>query len=149
MSGNSHSTRFADVARRLLLAVFAVLALSACQSSLRVGVQSTVNMNDGKPLYLVVRSVSGNSFLSEDYDAVAQKVFSFPRDESILYRESIFPGNATEFTIDRPEEGDIAIYVFYTKPGENWRVALRKPLPSDVLIELGTNNIKSMIVRDK
>ena len=132
-----------------IFALFLALSTSACQSSLRVGVQSTVHMNDCKPLCLVVRSVSGNSFLTEDYDAVAQKVFSYPRDESILHRESIFPGSATEFTIDRPEEGDIAIYVFFTKPGDNWRVALRKPLPSDVLIELGHNNIKSMIIRDK
>jgi hypothetical protein len=106
-------------------------------------------MNDGKPLYIVVRSVAGNSFLSEDYDAVAQKVFSFPRDETILYRESVFPGNASEFTITRPDDSDIAIYAFFTKPGDNWRVSLRRPLPTDVLIDLGSNNIKRMIIRSQ
>jgi hypothetical protein len=132
-----------------VLAAFAALATTGCQSSLHLSVQSPADMNDGKPLYLVVRAVSGTSFLSEAYDAVAQKVFSFPRDESILLRESIFPGNAAEFTLPRPEEGDVAVYAFFTKPGDTWRVSLRKPLPSDVLIELGTNKIKRMIIRSQ
>ncbi|MEY4579205.1 MAG: hypothetical protein RL701_3908 [Pseudomonadota bacterium] len=126
-----------------------LLSAVGCQSSLRVSVQSAANMNDGKPLYLVVRAVSSSSFLSEGYDVVAQKVFSFPRDESILFRESIFPGNAAEFTIERPEDGDVAVYAFFTKPGDTWRVSLRKPIPTDVLIELGSNDIKRMIIRSQ
>jgi hypothetical protein len=132
-----------------LLAALTAVLVTACTSSLRVGIQSTLNTNEGKPLYVMVRSVGGNTFLSEDYDTVAQKLFSFPRDETVLHRESIFPGKTAEFTLPQPEDTDIAIYVFFTKPGENWRVSVRKPLPGDVLLELGSNNIKKMIVRSK
>lgn len=129
----------------LLLAFCSV----GCQSSLRVTVESAPSTNDGKPLYVMVASLDGNSLLAESYEAAAERLFRDPRDKSVLHRESVFPGNTREFTIARPEEGEVAIYVFFTNPGRDWRHPLRSPVPSDVVVELGNNNIKRLVVRSK
>jgi len=138
--------------RRLLAATLiavASLASGGCQSSLRVTVESAPTTNDGKPLYVMIAALDGHSLLAESYEIAASRLFKNPRDTSVLHRESIFPGHTKEFTISKPDEGDVAVYVFFTNPGRDWRHPLRTPVPSDVVVELGKNNIKRLIVRSK
>lgn len=133
---------------------FMALALAAClvgcQSSLRVTVQSAEMTNAGRPLYLMVAAADGQTVLLESYEEAADRLFRDPRDKSILHRETVFPGNSQEFTLVPPDDQDVAVYVFFTHPaGEQWRYTLRRPVPSEVVFELGNRAINRVIVGGK
>jgi hypothetical protein len=128
------------------------LALSVatgCASTTRIYVKSTDQTNDGNTLYMTVRSADGKAVGSEQYQQVAQKLFSDPPDPTIISNQPIFPGNTVSLTLDNPESRDIVIYFFFTQPGSNWRLPLRKPLPAEVFIDLGTNQIERVQIRKR
>jgi hypothetical protein len=106
--------------------------------------------NAGRPLYLMVAEADGQTVLLESYQEAADRLFRDPRDKSILYRETVFPGNSHEFTLVPPDDRDVAVYVFFTHPaGEQWRYTLRRPVPSEVVLELGNRAINRVIVGGK
>ncbi|MDD9966913.1 MAG: hypothetical protein OXR73_11845 [Myxococcales bacterium] len=121
----------------------------ACSSTMRVVVESNRTTNQGKTFYVMARNVGSETFLTEDYDDVAAKLY--PRDmESVLDAKSVFPGKPVELKFEQPTDKDITLYVFFTKhQGDAWRVALTRPLPSDVIVELGTNQIVRVLYRKR
>ena len=89
---------------------------------LDVIVVSGAQMNDGRPCYIVVRTVEESSFLEEPYSAIASKVFT--HDPTVLKAEVIFPGKSKSLQIAKPESGGVAIYVLFTRPQGEWKQLL-------------------------
>lgn len=134
----------------LTLLLGALLALATgCATTLHVKVDSTPDTNHGRPIYMMVRTVDGQALVSEDYGEAAARVFAYPKDPSVQKVQVVLPGQSVDFSIPRSEEGALAIYFFFTHPGNKWRIPLQSPLPSDLIVDLGENNIKRVQVRRK
>lgn len=129
--------------------VLGLLAMAGCAPSLKVRVESAASSNGGRPFYFMVRSVDANQFLAEDYEGAAGRVFKFPADPSVLGSETIFPGQPSSATVDTEDGKDVIIYFFFTTPGQKWKVPLHRPLPSEVVVELGRTQIKRVLVRKR
>jgi len=118
-----------------------VLVCSGCATSLKFTIRSSADINNGAPVYFVVRKVDGQTFLAESYAAVAEKVFQQPVDSSILERKPVFPGQEIVVRIDQISSGQLGLYFLFSEPGGNWRYPLQLPLPQEVVIQLGKNPI--------
>ena len=125
------------------------LLLSGCATTVRIEVQSSDKTNGGRPLYMMVRTVDSRALLSEDYAAASALVFTHPPDKSVQKVQTVLPGKPLVLNLPRPEETELALYFFFTQPGDKWRVPLNQPLPSDVMVELGGSNVKRVMVRKK
>ena len=120
---------------------------SGCASTIRFSITADDQTNKTTPVYVVVRSVDGQTFLAEHYNAVAEKVFQNEPDETILERTIIFPNQTEVIQIEQPETGNLGVYVLFSEPGENWRIPLQAPFPQEVLISLGKNQIRRVQIR--
>jgi ABC-type Fe3+-hydroxamate transport system substrate-binding protein len=135
---------------RLLLPLAALaLAAAGCATTVRIEVQSNEKTNGGRPLYMMVRTVDSRALLSEDYAQASALVFTHPPDKSVQKVQTLLPGKPVTLNVPRPEESELALYFFFTQPGDKWRVPLNQPIPSDVVVELGGSNVKRVMVRKK
>jgi hypothetical protein len=126
-----------------------LLVLGGCATSVRLEVQSSEKTNGGRPLYMMVRTVDSRALLSEDYASASALVFTYPPDKSVQKVQTVLPGKPLVLNLPRPEEAELAVYFFFTQPGDKWRVPLNQPIPSDVMVELGASNVKRVMVRKK
>lgn len=117
-----------------------------CASTSQVFVRSTSRTNDGNTLYMMVRSVDRVD-ASENYQEAAAKMFANPPDPTVISSQPIFPGNTATLKLEDAGKKDVVIYFFFTDHGANWRVPLRKPLPAEVYIDLGSQQIERVQVR--
>ncbi|MCG8472678.1 MAG: hypothetical protein MI742_12620 [Desulfobacterales bacterium] len=99
------------------------------------------NANDGRPLYVMVREVNKNTFLTEYYDQVASMLHAENRDEALLGWSLILPGKRKEFQIPRPKEADLAVYGMFTDPGSNWKMRIQVPFKKKYTIKVQGNNL--------
>lgn len=143
---SKHAARFMQT---LVMMLLCTLVGVGCATSMRVQVQSSKDTNDGKPLYMLVRAVDSRALVSESYADASALVFTTKKDPSVKHVQAIMPGTEINVTIPTPESSDIALYFFYTHPGDQWRIPLTQPLPSDIVVELGSNQIKRASVRRK
>ena len=120
--------------------------LASCVSTVKITVETKRDTNSGRPLYAVVRSVDNRTYLAEDYASVSEKVFKYPPDQSILRSDVVIPGEAKSFMLKEPEEGDLALYFFFTTPGDKWSLSLARPLPTRVEVELGVSEINKVSI---
>jgi len=113
---------------------------------IEVEVESTAITNDGLPFYMVVRTADEKTFLTESYQTVADKVFASPAEPSIITSEVIFPGSEKSVEFKRPEDenAELAIYFFFSKPGDRWKAMVSKPLPGCIAIQLEGSEIKEL-----
>lgn len=130
------------------LALVLICACAGCAAGTRIYVRSSERSNDGNTLYAMVRSVDAKVLRSnEAYQEVAAKLFSDPVDESVLESRPIFPGNPVTFSVGEGGAKNLVVYFLFTSPGQNWRLPLRSPLPSEVYIDLGNNEIERVQMR--
>ena len=97
-------------------------------------------------MYLMVRAVDGQTFISENYDAVSKRVFSYPADEDVLSKHVVFPGETMSVRLPPKETGDIGVYFMFTTPGQKWRFTLQQPLSDDVDVDLGNSEISRVTI---
>jgi hypothetical protein len=124
------------------------LAGTACGStlptetaSIRIRVTSRTNTNDNRPLHCMVRAVEPAAAMIEDYDQAA--VLLFTGDDTLLARDVIFPGHELELTVTIDPAQPVAVYFFFTNPGDGWVVPVPAPLPATLAIELGETEVLS------
>ena len=122
---------------------------TGCASSTRIYVKSTDRTNDGNTLYMMVRTLDGRNLSTESYQDAVGKLFTEAPDPSVVTTQPLFPGNTATLKIEDPDAKDVAVYFFFTQPGNNWRVPLRKPLPAEVYIDLGQHQIERVQVRKR
>jgi hypothetical protein len=132
---------------RLALALL-LATCAGCASGTHIYVRSTERSNDGNTLYAMVRSVDAKTLRgNEVYYDVASKLFADPPDASVLDSRPIFPGNPVTFSVSEGDAKQIVVYFLFTHPGQNWRLPLRSPLPSEVYVDLGDNEIERVQMR--
>jgi hypothetical protein len=136
------------VASSLLVQAAAVLAVAAlisgCSSDkLTVDVTSTPETNGGKPFYAVVRACDQATFVTDNYETIAQKVFANPPDPSFLRSEVVFPGVEAKIVVKKPDAIPVAVYFLFTQPSDKWKTTRPQPLSSSLSLELDRNEIKS------
>jgi hypothetical protein len=126
-----------------------VFGSGACVSGTHIYIKSIEQTNEGKTLYALVRSVDAKGVASERYQDVSAKVFADPPDASVLVSRPVFPGNPVTLTVPDGDAKELVIYFLFTNPGLNWRLPLHAPLPSEVYIDLGTNQIERVQLRKR
>ena len=133
--------------KRLAL-VFSVWLCASCVSGTRIYVRSSERSNDGNTLYALVRNVDAKTIRSNEiYHDVASKLFADPADASVIESRPIFPGNPVTFNVSEGDAKNLVVYFLFTNPGQNWRLPLRSPLPSEVYVDLGDNEIERVQMR--
>ena len=140
--------QFKPIAFALLVSLLGV-GTSGCYRTMQLGISSSKSSNGGRPFYVMVRKADEKTYISEDYKAVSNRLFSYPKDKSIIERKVIIPGQFVEMSIKKPAEVDLAIYFFFTDYGENWRLSVNQPFYSQMLIDLGSNEIKRVRVQKR
>jgi len=90
----------------------------------------------------VIRDVNKKSFLIEDYDEIADLVYTDPPEESLLSWHVVLPGRKKEITVEVPGKSDIGIYGMFTQPGENWKIMFERPLESEYEIIIQDNSLQ-------
>jgi len=124
------------------LALAASLLGAGCSSTrVSVKVESKPEANGGAPFYMVVRAVEQASFVTESYESVAAKMLASPADPTVLKAEVVYPGDAKEVVVEKPKDQGLGVYFLFTKPGERWKTARNAPLPDDISVVLGSNQI--------
>jgi hypothetical protein len=131
-----------------LLTLILILLCTGCVSGTRIYVRSTDRSNDGNTLYAMLRSVDTKTIRSNEiYHDVAAKLFADPADASVVESRPIFPGNPVTFNVSEGDATNLVVYFLFTRPGQNWRLPLRSPLPSEVYVDLGDNEIERVQLR--
>jgi hypothetical protein len=125
-----------------ILRLCLLLSAAACSSTVRVTVNYSGETNGGLPLYLMVRAGEVENLANQSYDEAAEMVFAVPRDPSVQKIEAILPGrDPLNFYLTKPDEGDLVIYFFFTKPRAKWTYRIPRPIPSEVKVELGDSEV--------
>ena len=98
--------------------------------------------NQGRPLQVLIRSVSVDAYRSESYTALARLVIE--PDKSVLRLVTIEPRRRASrlFYIGAPSKVPVAIYFFYVSSIGNWKMLLPPPLPFTVTVPLGPSGVK-------
>lgn len=136
------------MSKPVLFVALACLCAAGCASGTRIYVRSTDKSNDGNTLYALVRSADEKTVRSSEvYLDIASKLFADPADSTVLESRPIFPGNPVTFNVNEQDAKELVVYFLFTNPGQNWRLPLRAPLPSEVYVDLGDNEIERVQLR--
>lgn len=116
---------------------------AACSSdSLYLVVRSPADMNAGRPIRMLVRAVDSQQYVDESYTTVSDKVVL--KDDSVLHSAVVYPNVPLKAEIKWPSSKNIAVYFFFTTPGQRWKTLLEMPLPHTADITLGRDNINTV-----
>jgi hypothetical protein len=122
----------------LLGALFA----SGCGAPhLTVNVRSPAGTNQGRPLYMVVRTVDSKKYLSETYTEVAAKVVA--PDDSVIETAVVYPGGEKSLRVTIPEKTSVAVSFLFTAPDGAWQALLDAPVPRSIDFDLLENRIRT------
>lgn len=122
--------------------LLAALLASGCGSPhLTVNVRSTAGTNQGRPLYMVVRTVDSKKYLSETYSDVAAKVVA--PDDSVIETAVVYPGGEKSLRMKIPEETSVAVSFLFTAPDGAWQALLDAPVPRSVDFDLLESRIRT------
>ena len=120
--------------------VTAVVVGSCAAPSLTVNGKAPAGTNQGRPLYMLIRTVSKTS-MTEGYADVAAKVIS--PDDSVLQTVVIYPSRTKQVKIPLPPEQAVAVSFLFTTPNGAWQALLDVPVPKTVDIELQESRIRT------
>jgi hypothetical protein len=119
----------------------AVLGGGCFAPHLTVNVKAPPGTNQGRPLYMVIRSVVPKTYLAEGYADVAAKVIT--PDESVLQTAVIYPSRSRQVRVPVPPEKAVAISFLFTTPNGAWQALLDMPVPDSIDIELQESRIRT------
>ena len=120
--------------------VTAAVVGSCAAPSLTVNIKAPAGTNQGRPLYMLVRTVSKTT-MTEGYADVAAKVIT--PDESVLQTVVIYPSRTKQVKIPLPPEQAVAVSFLFTTPNGAWQALLDVPVPRSVDIELQESRIRT------
>jgi hypothetical protein len=105
-------------------------------------VSSDVSVNDGQPVYLLIRTINGPEFVTDDYETIADLFNATPFNNTVISSEFIIPGDSKKFVIKKPDDKNLGIYCMFTKPNGQWKVLIQKPLEKKYGIVLENNELR-------
>jgi hypothetical protein len=126
----------------MMTAIATLMTAGAChRDTLYVTVRSPQDLNLGRPVRMLIRSVDQQEYVNESYVAVADKVVV--KDESVLASEVVYPQLPLMVSVKRGDKM-VAVYFLFTQPGARWKTLLELPVPHATEIKLGTSNIETV-----
>ena len=139
--------------RSWIVLLAATLTLSACGSTPKpvssllraMYIRPEGQLNEGRPLYVVVRTVDEQTFLTDTYGKISEMVTARPLDESVLKVILLWPGKKNEILVEVAPDKSVGVYGLFTQPGNQWKLFLQSPVPSNSRLRL----VRGSIVVDK
>jgi hypothetical protein len=124
-----------DAIRAALIAI--VLIAGGCHATRTFVVHPALHVNHDRRVYLVVRVVKEEQFLSDPYQRIADLVFPSAPDASVKLVRLVEPGRDAQVKLALPDDQPFAVYALFSDPGDGWRVLVTPPLQSryDVLLD--------------
>ncbi len=131
-----------------------LLGLGGCSTATRIVVHSSQDTNAGSTLYMMVRDMAGAKVATERYQDAALRPFAVEPDPSIILTQPVIPGETVTVKVDEANTKGLILYFFFsqppaTQPDIRWRVPLPLPLPEEVLVDLGRNEIARVQIRKR
>jgi hypothetical protein len=127
---------------RFVIAFVIAASVAGCnRDTLYLTVRSPHDLNAGRPVHMLVRSVDQQEYINESYVAVSDKVVA--KDESVLGEAVVYPELPLMVSVKRGDKM-VAVYFFFTQPGLRWKTLLELPVPHATEIKLGTSNIETV-----
>ncbi len=118
------------------------IGCGAKQPVLKFQVKSDETVNNGQPVYIVIRTVTPSDFVSQDYQSVASMVMQNPPDKTVVFTQLILPDRKIKFKVNKPDNQSLAVYCMFTEPDPaQWKVFLQKPLEKKYKFILEENNL--------
>jgi hypothetical protein len=111
------------------------------QKNVTFCIQPDKRANNAQPFYIVIRDVDKKSFLIEEYDDIADLVYTDSPDEHFLTWHVVLPGRKEEITVEVSGKSDLGIYSMFTQPGENWKMMFERPLEPEYDIIIQDNSL--------
>ncbi len=135
------------LARACALAL--VVSLSGCTTwRMIVTLRADADTNQGRPLQVLVRSVSVSTYRSEPYASLARLVMQ--PDKSVVRALTIDPqdGYQRRLYLTVPSETPVALYFFYESQSGSWKMLLPPALPWTIVVPLGRNGVRTDAVKE-
>jgi len=126
----------------LTLSLLCLVATGCHHDVLYLTVRSPNDLNQGRPMRMLVRAIEQQDYVNESYQTVADKVVF--KDDSVLHSAVVYPNVPLAAEIKWPSSKGIGVYFFFTNPGPRWKTLLENPLPHSCDIVLGQDNIKTV-----
>lgn len=126
-----------------------ILLLCGCSTwRMIVTLRGDSEINQGRPLQVLIRSVSNDTYRSEAYTTVARLVIQ--PDKSVIRLITIEPRDRYKrrLFLSVPDDMPLALYFFYGSQTGSWRMLLPPPLPFTVSIPLGRYGVRADDVRE-
>lgn len=134
---------------RAWLLLGAVALLGGCfPGYLRVVLAGGADINQGRPLQVLIRTVDQAQYRAESHAEVSALVVR--PDASVLKTLSIDPRPkySRGLWIKISKEKPVAFYFLYTSPSATWKLWLPSALPWRIRIPLGSGGVNSNAVRE-
>ena len=146
-ANNAHiatGRRYRPAVLSILMAVLLLLSTGCSSKSptVKFRVKSEKHTNEGQPVYLLVRTIDGSEFVTDDYDTIATLFHTIPTDASIVSKEFIIPGDTKKFVISKPDNKDLGVYCMFTRPNAQWKLLIQKPLKKKYVLLLENNEVR-------
>ncbi len=126
----------------LVLLLVCTVGLMGCGKKVPVihfKVKSNNSVNGGQPVYLLIRTINGPEFVTDDYQTIVDFFNESPLNNTVISTDFIIPGGTKKITVKKPDDRDIAVYCMFTNPEDQWKVLIQKPLEKKYVIRLDNN----------
>jgi hypothetical protein len=105
-------------------------------------VKSNSSVNEGQPVYLLIRTINGPEFVTDDYQTIVDLFNASPFNDTVISNEFIIPGDTKKFVVTKPDDKNLGVYCMFTKPDGQWKILIQKPLEKKYVIVLENNELK-------
>ncbi len=107
---------------------------------LTISVSAAPNVNQSRPVYMVVRTLDSKAYLSQTYDEVVAKVIT--PDNSVIHTGVVYPGGTQQVNVKVPQSLPVAVSFLFTSPDGAWQTLLDALVPGTVDIQLEGSRIQ-------
>lgn len=128
--------------------IVAALVGAGCHATRTLVVRSAPHVNHDRRVYLVVRVVKEEQFLSDPYQHIAELVFPSAPDASVKLVRAIEPGRDAQVKLALPDDQPFAVYALFSDPGEAWKVLVTPPFSGRYEVLLERNRV-AVVAREQ
>lgn len=127
-------------AGRWLGLITLLLGIGCVPGQLTISVSAAPNVNQSRPVYMVVRTLDSKAYLSQTYDEVVSKVIV--PDTSVIHTGVVYPGRSQQVHVKVPQSLPVAVSFLFTSPDGAWQTLLDALVPGTVDIQLEGSRIQ-------
>ena len=97
--------------------------------------------NQGRALHGVVRAVTAQEFLVDDYESITDRAYATPPHDDVLATFAIIPGERQTLSVKRPQAQDVGVYFLFSEPGAPWKLHFPQPLRRRYQLQLDRDSV--------